>query len=154
MHVSKESSFRRLTPLRVAATAIVSAGLLVPLAVFGGTGLAQTGSPAQVQYKITICHHTHSKKHPTHTIRISVKAWPAHKRHGDTMGACATAKPAKHNNGKAKGQSKNPPTGQSKSKGQGNGQNNGQGNGQNNGQGNGQNNGQGNGQAQGKGHGK
>jgi hypothetical protein len=130
--VSKESGFRRLTPLRVAATAIVSAGLLVPLAVFGGTGLAQTGSPAQVQYKITICHHTHSKKHPTHTISISVKAWPAHKKHGDTMGACAAATSAKHNNGKAKGHSKNPPTTQSQ--GQGNGQNNGQ--------------------AQGKGHGK
>jgi hypothetical protein len=137
--VSKESGFRRLTPLRVAATAIVSAGLLVPLAVFGGTGLAQTGSPAQAQYKITICHHTHSKKHPTVTISISNKAWKAHQRHGDTMGACAAAASAKHNNGKAKGHSKNPPTSQS--------QNNGQGN-------NGQNNGQGNGQAQGKGHGK
>jgi hypothetical protein len=134
MHVSKESSFRRLTPLRVAATAIVSAGLLVPLAVFGGTGLAQTGSPAQAQYKITICHHTHSKKHPTVTISISNKAWKAHQRHGDTMGACAAAASAKHNNGKAKGHSKNPPTNQS--------------------QGNGQNNGQGNGQGQGKGHGK
>jgi hypothetical protein len=134
MHVSKESSFRRLTPLRVAATAIVSAGLLVPLAVFGGTGFAQTGSPAQAQYKITICHHTHSKKHPTVTISISNKAWKAHQRHGDTMGACAAAASAKHNNGKAKGHSKNPPTNQS--------------------QGNGQNNGQGNGQGQGKGHGK
>jgi hypothetical protein len=134
MHVSKESSFRRLTPLRVAATAIVSAGLLVPLAVFGGTGLAQTGSPAQAQYKITICHHTHSKKHPTVTISISNKAWKAHQRHGDTMGPCAAAASAKHNNGKAKGHSKNPPTNQS--------------------QGNGQNNGQGNGQGQGKGHGK
>jgi hypothetical protein len=132
--VSKESGFRRLTPLRVAATAIVSAGLLVPLAVFGGTGLAQTGSPAQAQYKITICHHTHSKKHPTVTISISNKAWKAHQRHGDTMGACAAAASAKHNNGKAKGHSKNPPTNQS--------------------QGNGQNNGQGNGQGQGKGHGK
>ena len=137
--MSKESGFRRLTPLRVAATAIVSAGLLVPLAVFGGTGFAQTGSPAQVQYKITICHHTHSKKHPSHTITISVKAWKAHQRHCFTLGACAAAKPAKHNNGSAKGQSKNPPASQS--------QNNGQGN-------NGQNNGQGNGQAHGKGHGK
>src|SRR5512133_855287 len=134
MHVSKESSFRRLTPLRVAATAIVSAGLLVPLAVFGGTGLAQTGSPAQAQYKITICHHTHSKKHPTVTISISNKAWKAHQRHGDTMGACAAAASAKHNNGKAKGHSKTPPTNQSQNNGQGNGQ--------------------GNGQAQGKGHGK
>ena len=132
--MSKESGFRRLTPLRVAATAIVSAGLLVPLAVFGGTGFAQIGSPAQVQYKITICHHTHSKKHPTHTITISAKAWKAHQRHGDTLGPCAAATSAKHTNGKAKGHSKTPPTSQSQNKGQGNGQ--------------------GNGQAQGKGHGK
>ena len=132
--MSKESGLRRLTPLRVAATAIVSAGLLVPLAVFGGTGFAQTGSPAQAQYKITICHHTHSKKHPTHTITISAKAWKAHQRHGDTLGPCAAATSAKHNNGKAKGHSKIPPTSQS--------------------QNNSQNNGQGNGQAQGKGHGK
>lgn len=127
--MSRENGSRRLTPLRVVATAIVTAGLLVPLAVFGGTGLAKTGSPAQVQYKITICHHTHSKKHPTHTIRISVKAWPAHQRHGDTMGACAAANSAKHNNGKAKGHSKNPPTSQSQNKGQGNGQGNGKGHG-------------------------
>jgi hypothetical protein len=132
--VSKESGIRRLTPLRVAATAIVSAGLLVPLAVFGGTGFAQSSSPAQVQYKITICHHTHSKKHPTHTITISAKAWKAHQRHGDTLGPCAAATSAKHNNGKAKGHSKTPPTSPSQNKGQGNGQ--------------------GNGQSQGKGHGK
>ena len=86
--MSKESGFRRLTPLRVAATAIVSAGLLVPLAVFGGTGFAQTGSPAQVQYKITICHHTHSTTNPTVTIRISSAAWKAHLKHHDTMGPC------------------------------------------------------------------
>ena len=94
--MSRESGFRRLTPLRVAATAIVSVGLLVPLAVFGGTGLAQTGSPAQAQYKITICHHTHSNKHPTVTISISNKAWKAHQRHGDTMGACPPPSKAKH----------------------------------------------------------
>jgi hypothetical protein len=41
--------------------------------------------------KITICHHTNHKstgetKHVT--IRISQSAWPAHQKHGDTMGAC------------------------------------------------------------------
>jgi hypothetical protein len=73
--------------------ALVSVGLLVPLAALGAGTSGQTASAAQ--YKITICHHTHSKKHPTVTIRISNKAWPAHQRHGDTMGACTTAK-AKH----------------------------------------------------------
>jgi hypothetical protein len=43
--------------------------------------------------KITICHHTNHKstgatKHVT--IRISRSAWPAHQRHGDTMGACTS----------------------------------------------------------------
>jgi hypothetical protein len=76
--------------LRVAVAALVSVGLLVPLAALGASTSGQTASAAQ--YKITICHHTHSKKHPNVTIRISNKAWPAHQRHGDTMGACATAK--------------------------------------------------------------
>src|SRR5436190_5167372 len=82
--------------LRVVVAALVSVGLLVPLAALGAGTSGQTASAAQ--YKITICHHTHSKKHPTVTIRVSNKAWPAHQRHGDTMGACATAK-AKHGKG-------------------------------------------------------
>ena len=91
--------------LRVVVAALVSVGLLVPLAALGASTSGQTASAAQ--YKITICHHTHSKKHPNVTIRISNKAWPAHQRHGDTMGACATAK-AKHgksNQGADKGTS-------------------------------------------------
>jgi len=80
--------------LRVVVAALVSVGLLVPLAALGAGTAGQTASAAQ--YKITICHHTHSKKHPTVTIRVSNKAWPAHQRHGDTMGACATPKKAKH----------------------------------------------------------
>ena len=83
--------------MRIAVAAGISAALLVPLGIFGGTGLAQSSAPAASQYKITICHHTHSKKHPTVTIRISIKAWPAHRRHGDTMNACpGTVKHAKH----------------------------------------------------------
>lgn len=80
--------------LRVVVAALVSVGLLVPLAALGAGTSGQTASAAQ--YKITICHHTHSKKHPMVTIRVSNKAWPAHQRHGDTMGACATPKKAKH----------------------------------------------------------
>ncbi|HYZ90231.1 MAG TPA: hypothetical protein VE620_13110 [Myxococcales bacterium] len=38
--------------------------------------------------KVTICHHTHSKKHPFHTITVSANAVPAHMRHGDTLGPC------------------------------------------------------------------
>ena len=83
--MSRPGGTRRV---RIAVAAAVSIALLVPLGIFGGTGFAQSSAPAASQYKITICHHTHSKKHPLVTIRISIRAWPAHQRHGDTMGAC------------------------------------------------------------------
>jgi hypothetical protein len=107
--VSKANAFKRSKRSRVAAAAIMSAGVLVPLGVFGGTGFAQSGSPAQAQYKITICHHTHSKKHPTVTISISNRAWPAHQKHGDTLGPCATPKKHAKHEGKAKGKGHSKP---------------------------------------------
>jgi hypothetical protein len=80
--------------------AVVTGATLVPLVAFGGVGLAKnspSGSqyqyPGANQYKVTICHHTHSKKHPTHTITISKSALPAHLRHGDTLGACPAPAP-------------------------------------------------------------
>jgi hypothetical protein len=76
------------TKLRYAGAAAVSGALLVPLTVFGGTGFAKSASSAQYQYRITICHHTHSQKHPTVTIGVSSSAWKAHQKHHDTMGAC------------------------------------------------------------------
>jgi hypothetical protein len=43
--------------------------------------------------KITICHHARAKsgavKHVT--IRINRRAWTAHQKHGDSIGACNTA---------------------------------------------------------------
>jgi hypothetical protein len=41
--------------------------------------------------KVTICHHTHSKKNPFVTIRVSRNALKAHLRHGDTIGPCSGA---------------------------------------------------------------
>ena len=41
--------------------------------------------------KVTICHHTHSKKNPFVTIRVSQNALKAHLKHGDTVGTCAAA---------------------------------------------------------------
>jgi CHRD domain len=38
--------------------------------------------------RVTICHRTLSKKHPTVTITISERAWKAHSAHGDVKGAC------------------------------------------------------------------
>lgn len=91
--------------LRLLVAGIVSVVLLVPLAAFGAGTSGQ--SPSAAQYKITICHHTHSKKHPMVTIRISNKAWPAHQKHGDTMGTCPAQSKPKHgqNADKSKGKS-------------------------------------------------
>ena len=97
-----------------AIAAVVTGATLVPLVAFGGVGLAKnspSGSeyqyPGANQYKVTICHHTHSKKHPMHTITVSANAVKAHlTKHHDTLGACPTTPPAasttapKHGNGK------------------------------------------------------
>jgi hypothetical protein len=100
--VSEANGSKGLQRLRIAAAAIVSVGLLAPLAVFGGVGWAQgNSSAAQYQYKVTICHHTHSKTNPTVTITVSVRAWPAHQRHGDTFGACTSGKTKHANKGHA-----------------------------------------------------
>lgn len=79
--------------------AVAAATTVTAVAVFGavgGVGLAggvaslhQYGpGPGQYQYshKVTICHKG------KHTIRVSERAWPAHRRHGDTVGTCAEAK--------------------------------------------------------------
>ena len=73
---------------RLAGVAVVSVLLLAPLGIFGGSALAHSASgagpsAAQYQYKVTICHRTHSKKHPWHVITISNRALKAHLRHGD-----------------------------------------------------------------------
>src|ERR671912_1344471 len=57
-----------------------------------GAAVSPLGTPAatdQYPKKVTICHHTHSKKNPFVTIRVSRNALKAHLRHGDTMGPCA-----------------------------------------------------------------
>ena len=72
-----------------AAVAVVAALAAAAFAVFGGVGLAKDGpgkaNASQGQYgkKVAVCHKGRR------TIRISVNAWPAHKRHGDALGTCA-----------------------------------------------------------------
>jgi hypothetical protein len=113
---------------RALGAAAVTTALLVPLGVFGAPALArsaaassQYGGSAEYQYKITICHHTHSKKHPMHTIKVSVNAWKAHQKHGDTLGACpatvAAAAAAKHGKSGEHGKSNNDTHGNSGTKG-------------------------------------
>ena len=79
---------------RTASLAAVSAAVLVPLGVLGAPALArsaaaaaqyQYGGSAEHQYKVQVCHRTHSKKHPWHAITISSAAVPAHLKHGDML---------------------------------------------------------------------
>lgn len=78
---------------RGATLALVS----VAAAALAVTGMAAVGSSAgpaaslQYEKKVTICHRTHSKKHPFVTIRVSRRAVPAHLRHGDALGPCGSA---------------------------------------------------------------
>src|SRR5215213_5527636 len=80
-----------------------------------GAAVSPSGTPAAYkQYppqKGTLCHHTHSKKHPFVTIIVSQRAFPAHLRHGDTIGPCPptptstaakTAKKTKASHGKSR----------------------------------------------------
>jgi hypothetical protein len=90
---------------RVSAAALTVLGAVAVFAALGGIGLANgVISAAQYQYgggKITICH-------KGKTITVSKKAWPAHQRHGDTEGACATST-KKKNKGKHKGEAHHAP---------------------------------------------
>jgi hypothetical protein len=115
---------------------MVSAALLVPLAVYGAPAIAKSASSASHQYsscgqygssgdqygssssqyqygsachqyRVTICHRTHSKKHPWRLITVSSRALKAHLRHGDTLPPCSTTPPAgkkKHGHGHDDGQ--------------------------------------------------
>ena len=73
---------------RLATAAALTTSLLVAFAALGGVGVAQSAiSAVQYQYaqKVTVCHK--GKK----SISISQNAVPAHQRHGDTLGTCASA---------------------------------------------------------------
>jgi hypothetical protein len=110
---------RFLPTSRTAALALVTLAVIVPLGVFGAPALARTASAvsqyghsssSQYQYKVAICHHTHSKKHPYHVIVVSNKAVAKHMlRHGDTLAPCPTTAPAapttKHGHGQGNGNS-------------------------------------------------
>jgi hypothetical protein len=72
-----------------AAAAIGSHGkLLRMLTGTSSTSFTQTATTAG-QRGVTLCHRTHSWKHPSHTITVSQNAVAAHVRHGDSLGQCA-----------------------------------------------------------------
>jgi hypothetical protein len=77
----------------VVFVALAAAGVLVGVGVANSSLRAfgaDTTTTVPTHGKVTICHKTHSRKHPQVTITISVSAWPAHERHGDTLGPCTT----------------------------------------------------------------
>src|SRR5262245_32223221 len=88
---------RRLGRFALAGAVIAVAVPVAPL--MSGVGFAKSSmsSAAYGQYgkKVTICHHTHSKKHPWVTITVSSSALKAHKKHGDDLTGPCPASAAK-----------------------------------------------------------
>ena len=79
---------------RIGATSLIAIAAVVAFAAIGGTGLAgglakpfkaQYGPGGQYTGKATICHKGWV------TIRVALRAWPAHEAHGDDMDACPAA---------------------------------------------------------------
>lgn len=99
---------RRFAIAQIRGVAAGALGLVViaAMAVLAGVGSAadSSSSAAAYQYgaKVTICHHTHSKKHPTVTITVGQAAVQAHLKHGDTIGRCPTVTPKQTNTSKSK----------------------------------------------------
>ena len=91
---------------RLVGALVVTGILLVPLGVFGGSAVARTVSAvgqyghhsgaSQYQYRVSVCHHTGSRKHPWHAITIGGGALTAHLGHGDQMAPCPTTVPTFH----------------------------------------------------------
>ena len=75
---------RRLRLLLTGVATLVTGAALASAALAGMRAL-DLGPAAASQYpkKVTVCHRTHSKKHPWVKIRISRHAVKAHLRHGD-----------------------------------------------------------------------
>jgi hypothetical protein len=92
-------------------------GAALASAALAGLRALDFGPAAASQYpkKVTVCHRTHSKKHPWVKIRISVHALKAHLRHGDFVvdathpcppPTAASAKNKHHGKHNAKGKGK------------------------------------------------
>jgi hypothetical protein len=94
---------RRVAGSAVAIGALAASGVMVGVGLAGSplaaldTTTESTSTPTTTTVpttgKVAICHRTRSKKKPGHMISVSVKAWPAHMRHGDTLGACVAPTP-------------------------------------------------------------
>src|SRR6266480_42963 len=109
---------RRLRLVLTGVATLVTVAALASAALAGIRAL-DLGPAAASQYpkKVTVCHRTHSKKHPWVKIRISRNALKAHLRHGDFVVdaqnpcpptlASAKNKAKHHGKGKHNGKGKN-----------------------------------------------
>lgn len=92
------------TRLRGMLAVVAALGALAALGVLAGASWSATGSSSSNQYqygtKVTMCHHTHSKKNPQVTITVGQAAVKAHLKHGDTLGPCSTSNKGKKAKGK------------------------------------------------------
>jgi hypothetical protein len=102
-----ESKQKRRPGGMIAAGAAAVAALFA-FAALGGVGVGQSAI-GMAQYKapkIQICHKAGPNGKRV-TLKVSANAWPAHQRHGDTLGACGPAAAgAQKGNGKGNGQGK------------------------------------------------
>jgi hypothetical protein len=120
----------RLAPL-LAGVVLLSAGGFAAASIASGGGLSLMGTTGTtgtlwattgaLPSKVTVCHHTHSKKKPSHTITIGSKALPAHLRHGDTLGSCFAASSASTTTTTAPGKHEGDHENQDEDKGKGQG---------------------------------
>src|SRR6187200_2523018 len=119
---------RRLRFVLAGAATLITAAALASAALAGLRAL-DLGPAAASQYpgkKVTVCHRTHSKKHPWVKIRISTHALKAHLRHGDFVvdadHPCPppNALSAKKNHDKHHGKGKHGQSGAAKGKHHGN----------------------------------
>lgn len=130
--------------MRGVLASIVAVGALATLGVLAGASWATGSSSNAFQYqyggKVTICHHTHSKKNPWVTISVAQSALKAHLKHGDTVGVCASSNKGKKSGTTTTGTTNAVTTTASTTHGHGKGNGHGNGNG---GQGHGNGHGQG-----------
>jgi hypothetical protein len=106
----------------VAGIATLATVAVIASAALAGLGALKLGPAAASQYpkKVTVCHRTHSKKHPWVKIRISIHALKAHLRHGDFVvdanHPCPPTNSAGAKNGKSKHHGKHNAKGKGKGK--------------------------------------
>jgi hypothetical protein len=87
---------RKLLSMGAGVVLLGTAGFAAASIALGGgfaavTDTTGTTGTTPAHAKVTLCHRTHSKKHPFVAITVAASAVPAHLHHGDTLGACAPA---------------------------------------------------------------